>query len=81
MAQQDPSEIQLPPSAPPDLPSVCSYESLSSGGTTSGVECFQLCSPGSCCSNLGSCLEGGAGISMDTLDRLRDICMTYQPCE
>ena len=75
-------EIQLPPAASPNLSTVCSYDSLSSSGTSAGVACFQLCQKGICCSedSASACLGDGE-VSMEALDNLNAICRTYQPCE
>eukprot|EP00571_Detonula_confervacea_P008369 CAMPEP_0172327768 /NCGR_PEP_ID=MMETSP1058-20130122/60003_1 /TAXON_ID=83371 /ORGANISM="Detonula confervacea, Strain CCMP 353" /LENGTH=1143 /DNA_ID=CAMNT_0013044853 /DNA_START=83 /DNA_END=3514 /DNA_ORIENTATION=+ len=74
-AQEEP---ELPPAASPNLSTVCSYEALASSATY-GVECFQLCRQGSCCSN-GSCLEDANIVSQTILDSVAEICETYRPC-
>jgi len=70
-----PQAPELPPEASTNLPAVCSYESLSSNPTAAGLECFQLCRLGECCTDGNSCWENA-----DAPDGLLNVCATYTPC-
>ena len=54
-----------PPTPLEDLTEVCAFEALA-GSTASGLQCFEICRPGSCCLD-GTCSG--------------QVCELYQPCK